>query len=153
MQNKRKCLTKLIVLTGMVCLSGVEITPSLCQKTDNKKLNFHYQDKWTRKENESKNRKEESNWISLGTFKITYYWEGEDEWGAMTATGVIAQGGRTIAVDPSVIPYGSEIMIDGHIYIAEDCGGAVKGNVIDIFVNKPRQEMYYREIYIHVNEK
>lgn len=48
----------------------------------------------------------------MGTFKITYYWEGEDEWGAMTATGVIAKEGRTIAIDPSIIPNGSEIMID-----------------------------------------
>lgn len=153
MRNKKKRLTKLIVLTGMVCLSGVEITPSLSQKTNNRNLNFHHQDKWTRKEYKSKNRKEESNWISLGIFKITYYWEGEDEWGAMTATGVIAQEGRTIAVDPSIIPYGSEIMINGHIYIAEDCGGAVNGNVIDIFVNEPRQEMYYGEIYIQRDEK
>lgn len=89
----------------------------------------------------------------MGTFKITYYWEGEDEWGVMTATGVIAKEGRTIAVDPSIIPYGSKIMINGHIYIAEDCGGAVNGNVIDIFVNEPRQEMYYGEIYIQRDEK
>lgn len=45
MRNKKKRLTKLIVLTGMVCLSGVEITPSLSQKTNNRNLNFHHQDK------------------------------------------------------------------------------------------------------------
>lgn len=67
----------------------------------------------------------------------------------MTSTGVIAEEGRTIAVDPDVIPYGSEVLIDGHIYIAEDCGSAVKGNVIDIFVEEPRQEMYYTEVYIN----
>lgn len=53
----------------------------------------------------------------------------------ITATGTKATAGRTIAVDPSVIPYGTEVVIDGHTYIAEDCGGAVKGNRIDIFFN------------------
>lgn len=66
----------------------------------------------------------------------------------MTSTGVIAQEGRTIAVDPNVIPYGTEVLIDGNVYVAEDCGSAVKGNVIDIFVEEPRQEMYYTEVYI-----
>lgn len=51
----------------------------------------------------------------------------------ITATGTKATAGRTIAVDPSIIPYGTEIIIDGHTYIAEDCGGAVKGNRVDIF--------------------
>jgi 3D (Asp-Asp-Asp) domain-containing protein len=49
-----------------------------------------------------------------------------------TATGTRTTPGRTIAVDPSVIPYGSEVIINGHTYIAEDCGGSVKGNKIDI---------------------
>lgn len=51
----------------------------------------------------------------------------------ITATGTKATAGRTIAVDPSIIPYGTEIIINGHTYIAEDTGGAVKGNRVDIF--------------------
>ncbi len=43
--------------------------------------------------------------------------------------------GRTIAVDPSVIPYGTQVIINGHIFTAEDCGGAIKGNRIDIYVS------------------
>lgn len=50
-----------------------------------------------------------------------------------TATGTTPTAGRTIAVDPTVIPYGAEVIIDGHTYIAEDCGGAIKGNRIDLF--------------------
>jgi 3D (Asp-Asp-Asp) domain-containing protein len=49
-----------------------------------------------------------------------------------TATGTSPTVGRTVAVDPSVIPYGSEVIIYGHTYIAEDCGGAIKGNHVDI---------------------
>lgn len=56
---------------------------------------------------------------------------GKDD--GITATGTKATAGRTIAVDPSVIPYGAEVVINGHTYIAEDCGGAVKGNAVDIY--------------------
>ena len=87
-------------------------------------------------------------WQCLGEFKVTYYWPGEDSYGSATSTGVTAQEGRTVAVDPSVIPYGTEVLIDGHVYIAEDCGGAVKGNVIDIFVEDERMDMYYTDVYV-----
>ena len=85
-------------------------------------------------------------WEYLGEFKITFYWLSEN--GRSTSTGAVATEGRTIAVDPSVIPYGTEVLIDGHVYVAEDCGGAVKGNVIDIFVEDERMEMYYTDVYV-----
>ena len=55
---------------------------------------------------------------------------------SMTSTGAIPKVGRTIAVDPSVIPYGTRVYIPalGGVYVAEDCGGAIKGNKIDIFM-------------------
>ncbi len=53
----------------------------------------------------------------------------------ITATGTVAQEGVTIAVDPDVIPLGSWVEIDGHTYHAEDVGGAVNGNHIDIYFN------------------
>ena len=87
-------------------------------------------------------------WTSWGEWKITFYWPGEDEFGNLTSTGVIAKEGRTIAVDPSIIPYGTEVLIDGNVYIAEDCGSAVKGKVIDIFVEEPYEEIYHTEIFI-----
>lgn len=51
----------------------------------------------------------------------------------LTATGTTAKTNRTIAVDPSVIPLGSEVQIGNTTYIAEDTG--VKGNCIDVFVS------------------
>lgn len=51
----------------------------------------------------------------------------------ITATGTTATAGRTIAVDPSVIPYGTEVIINGNTYVAEDCGDAIEGNTIDIY--------------------
>ena len=89
-------------------------------------------------------------WRSLGEFKITFYWVGEDEFGSMTSTGVTAKEGRTIAVDPSIIPYGSEIKIGNHVFIAEDTGSALRNGekIIDVFVNEPRMERHYKEVFI-----
>lgn len=52
-----------------------------------------------------------------------------------TASGTIPTAGRTIGVDPDVIPFGTTVIIFGHEYVAEDRGSAVKGNRIDIFFN------------------
>ena len=75
---------------------------------------------------------------SLGEFHITYYCACEkccDVETGLTATGTQVAEGRTIAVDPSVIPYGTQVIIGGHVFTAEDCGGAIKKNRIDIYVN------------------
>lgn len=75
---------------------------------------------------------------SLGIFRTTAYCpcrKCSEGWGARTCTGAIASAGHTIAVDPRVIPLGTKVMINGTIYTAEDRGGGVKGNHIDIFFN------------------
>lgn len=58
------------------------------------------------------------------------------KWGTLTHLGTQVRPG-IIAVDPQVIPLGSRVYIeypDGHgVYaVAEDTGGAIKGNRIDI---------------------
>lgn len=55
--------------------------------------------------------------------------------GGVTSTGTVPTAYRTIAVDPSVIPYGSQVRYNGNIYIAEDTGGMIVGNRIDIFMD------------------
>ena len=78
----------------------------------------------------------------MGEFKLTAYCPCAKccgKWAnGITATGTTATEGRTIAVDPRVIPYGSSVTIyfadgTGHTYTAEDCGGAIKENRIDVF--------------------
>lgn len=81
---------------------------------------------------------------SLGEFVITHYCACEKctvDGDGITATGTKAASGRTIAVDPEVIPYGTTVIIDGRTYIAEDCGGAIKGNRIDIFMNSHEEAL------------
>ena len=51
----------------------------------------------------------------------------------ITASGTTVEQGRTVAVDPEVIPIGSILYIDSHRYVAEDVGGAVIGNHVDIY--------------------
>lgn len=78
----------------------------------------------------------QSSTVLLGRYKLTAYCPCAKccgKWTNQTATGVTPKQGRTIAVDPKIIPYGSKVIINGHTYIAEDCGGAIKGNRIDVF--------------------
>ena len=58
-----------------------------------------------------------------------------------TSSGTIPTAGRTIAVDPSVIPMGSEVWIKDHKYIAEDTGNHIKGNRIDIFFDSHQEAL------------
>ena len=62
---------------------------------------------------------------------------GKDD--GITASGVRATPGVTVAVDPDVIPLGSDVLVDYgdgeiHYYRADDVGGSIKGNRIDLCV-------------------
>ncbi len=64
-----------------------------------------------------------------------------------TASGTTATSGRTVAVDPDVVPLGSEVEIvmpDGRMFrrTAEDTGGAVKGKVFDVHIDASDDELY-----------
>ncbi|HHV43335.1 MAG TPA: hypothetical protein GXX57_01530 [Firmicutes bacterium] len=80
-------------------------------------------------------------------FESTGKWPGHPAYG-LTFTGTRATEGRTIAVDPAVIPLGSWVYIEGYgLYHAEDTGGAIKGNRVDIFM-----EDYDRAISFGIQE-
>ena len=89
----------------------------------------------------------------LGRFKVTAYCHcvkccGKSD--GITATGAKVKEGRTIAVDPDVIPLGSKIELDGHTYIAEDVGGAIKGNKIDLYFNTHNEALKWGVQYKYI---
>lgn len=93
---------------------------------------------------------------SLGEFKLTGYCRcikccGKSN--GITSTGTKAKAGRTIAVDPSNIPYGSIVKINNKEYVAEDCGGAIKGNKIDIFFDTHEEALEWGVKYGEVSIK
>jgi len=70
----------------------------------------------------------------LTNVQLTAYTEAPGSAGAKTASGTKVTAGRTISVDPDVIPLGWWVYIEGYgFYRAEDTGGAVKGKIIDIY--------------------
>ena len=72
-------------------------------------------------------------------YKATAYTHTDAGCNMTTATGTTVRMG-TVAVDPKLIPYGTRMFIvtnDGsYVYgigTAEDCGGAIKGNRLDLY--------------------
>lgn len=97
--------------------------------------------------------------LSTGsTFKASAYstYENGDKlagskWGSLTASGTTVKQGRTIAVDPKIIPLGTKVTIDFPApfdymdgqYIAEDTGSAIKGNKIDVYFDSVKVAMNF----------
>lgn len=89
---------------------------------------------------------------SIGSFAITYYSAYDGTQIGITAGGTNMAGGniytsdgyRIIATDTSVIPLGTVVRVttsNGESFLAkaDDTGGAIKGNRIDIAVSSPSQ--------------
>lgn len=85
----------------------------------------------------------------VGTCKVTFYCQcqrcnGNND--KVAKDGSALEPFVTCAVDPSVIPLGSEVFVDfgdGNVWTLEarDTGSAIKGNVIDICVNTHEQAL------------
>ena len=96
----------------------------------------------------------EKHWESLGRFKCTFYCscrKCSGKWGHSTASGARCEEGITIAVDPKVIPLGTEVMIDGiGVRVAQDTG--VKGRWIDVFMESHgeclQNGVQYHEVFV-----
>ena len=105
--------------------------------------------------------------INLGEFKLTAYcscykccgrWalnRPKDENGKEIVRGSIGERlfeGVSIAVDPSVIPYGTKVIINGNTYIAQDTGEDIKGKRIDVYHNNHQVAkkfgVQYAEVFI-----
>jgi 3D (Asp-Asp-Asp) domain-containing protein len=91
--------------------------------------------------------------VNAEVFKATAYCSCEkccdkdpsDKWYGITATGKRARWG-TVAVDKRVIKLGSTLRIKGFpntIFRAEDVGGAIKGNHIDVWFPSHREALKF----------
>ena len=108
------------------------------------------------------------NLVYLGTFKLTAYCscytccgkhalnrpvdENGDEV-VYGAAGVRLEAGVSIAVDPRVITYGTRVVINGHIYTAQDTGGNISGNRIDVYFDDHQEAkefgVKHAEVFIY----
>lgn len=102
--------------------------------------------------------------VSLGEFKLTAYCSCTKCCGKWAynrpndivygAIGEELKEGHSIAVDPKVIPYRTEVIIDGVAYRAQDCGGAIKGNRIDIYFENHDDALdfgvQYKEVFVNL---
>lgn len=100
--------------------------------------------------------------VSLGEFKLTAYCSCEKccgIWAYNRPNGIVygaigeeLKENYSIAVDPDVIPYRSEVIINGKTYKAQDCGGAIKGNRIDVYFEDHNDALefgvQYKEVFV-----
>jgi 3D (Asp-Asp-Asp) domain-containing protein len=84
---------------------------------------------------------------SAGVFEITWYCaenyphicnNGDSTY---TASGTLSTPYRTASADWDVLPPGTVIIVDGHEWIIEDKGGAIKGNRLDLMVETHAEVM------------
>lgn len=114
------------------------------------------------KEAEEKAKAQEYFWADLGTWEITAYCAGTccASGTGYTASGTIATEGRTIGVDPRIIPLGSTVLIkfengsEGE-FIAEDTGSAIKGNIIDLYMESHQAALQFgrQSCRVYIKEK
>lgn len=92
------------------------------------------------------------------SYKATYTMQATAYYGgSFTAMGLKPvrdpDGLSTIAVDPRVIPLGTKVYIPGYgTAIASDTGGAIKGNIIDLYMNTYEECIRWgrRPVTLHV---
>lgn len=84
--------------------------------------------------------------VYLGKYTLTAYCpckKCSGGHGKKTASGKTAKQGRTIAVDKKKIKLGTKIKINGKTYTAEDTGGAIKGNRIDVYFSSHKKALQF----------
>lgn len=89
----------------------------------------------------------------LGTFLTTGYCACARCCGktnGVTANGSVAKANHTIAADTSVLPFGTQVVINGTVYTVEDRGGAIRGNRIDIYFASHQEALNYGKRYVKV---
>lgn len=102
---------------------------------------------------------------SIGTYKVTAYcgcvkccgiWSAQHPervgtgYTQKTASGTIPKADHTVAADTSVLPFGTEIVLEGRIYTVEDTGSAVHGKHIDLYMDDHQAALNWGVRYIEL---
>ena len=96
------------------------------------------------------NYSEEMNYTAVMAMEATAYLPTDGDGACITALGIPATYG-VVAVDPSIIPLGSRVYIPGYgEAIADDTGGAIKGNRIDIAFDTYDEAMHFGRQHIEI---
>lgn len=95
-----------------------------------------------------------ANTVATYTMEATAYDDSVEQngpYGPYTASGTRLRPG-VVAVDPSVIPLGTKLYVEGYGYaVAEDTGGAIKGMKIDLFMDSASAHQFGRQkVVVHV---
>ncbi len=134
----------LMIAIYMLCVSGEQLQEELINlqseksqlQTENDSLREQVRE-FQEKEKIYDRMQEWLDKWNVGEAEATFYTLECGTGDGITKTGTKATVGRTVAVDPEVIPLDSRIYILGYGWrIAEDIGGGVQGNVVDIYVGK-----------------
>ncbi|MBO4863828.1 MAG: 3D domain-containing protein [Eubacterium sp.] len=92
----------------------------------------------------------------LGEFKITHYCPCSRccgvGGGKITASGTRPTAGRTVGVNPRLIPYGTKLQIGKTKgYVAEDTGGGIGWYHLDVFCNSHQEALqkgvHHKKVY------
>lgn len=89
----------------------------------------------------------------LGTYLTTGYCACAKCCGktnGITASGTVAKANHTIAADTGVLPFGSQIVMNGQVYTVEDRGSAIRGHRIDIYFATHQEALNYGKRYVDV---
>lgn len=153
------------VNSNMATTVAIQTAPTVHQQTSTEKATTKAEQPKTVKTKPKK--KKSAKYKSLGKFKLTAYCScavccGKYAYNRPTdkngkpivcgASGKRLKQGVSVAADTSVLPFGTEVVINGHKYIVHDVGGAVKGKKIDVYFENHADAVAfgakYREVKI-----
>ena len=126
--KSKKVLAIILATITIFCSGFIKPTKTFAQEIDNTKIEI------SNKDNKVINIKRGFDKMNGKEMKVRATAYANDP---ITSTGKKPRPYHTLAVDPKVIPYGTRVYIPefNKVFIAEDCGGAIKGNRIDIYMN------------------
>ncbi|WP_106495926.1 3D domain-containing protein [Lentibacillus sp. Marseille-P4043] len=129
----------LIVIGQELEIKGVNVVQEK-QSNDTEPRKANKQSNESTKENtkQAASKKDDSPEGKTVSVSATAYTASCDGCSGVTSTGIDLKANpnaKVIAVDPSVIPLGSEVYVEGYGYAtAADVGSAIQGHKIDVYV-------------------